>query len=136
MILDAERYARCIEVLEASCSLLQKAESDSIEYDMFRNAVVKGFEVTLETASILLRKALKNYAGSSQRIDDLSYKDVLRHAAKHHLMTTDEVERWFLYRNIRENTDDYGIGFSEDTLKMLFAFIADARRLVSVLRER
>jgi hypothetical protein len=137
MTLDSGRYARCIEVLEASCSLLQKAEPESIEYDMFRNAVLKGFELTLETAWILLRKALKNYTGSPQGIDALSYKDVLRHAAKHGLMTTDEVQRWFAYHDDRKKVaDDYGVGFSEDTSTMLTVFIADARRLESVLRER
>jgi hypothetical protein len=136
MTLNAEQYARCIQVLEVSCSLLQKAEPKSIEYEMFRNAVLKGFELTLETAAILLRKALKTYTGGAREVDDLSYKDLLHHAAKHGMMSTDEVRRWFSYRDNRYNTaDDYGVGFSEDLLKLLPAFIADARRLESVLRE-
>ncbi|KAF0219738.1 MAG: hypothetical protein FD174_1751 [Geobacteraceae bacterium] len=137
MNINTERYARCIRTLEASLTQLEKAEPESIEYEIFRNAVVKGFELTLETTGKLLRKALKSYTGRPRDVDALTYKDVLRHAAKHDLLSTDEVERWFAYRDNRNNTaHDYGVGFAEDTLKLLPGFINDARKLESTLRER
>jgi len=137
MILNTEHYARCISTLEVSLSQLEKSEPESIEYEVFRNAVVKGFELTLETAGKLLRKALKAYTGSPRDVDALTYKDVFRNAAKHDLMSTEDVERWFVYRDNRNNTaHDYGVGFAEDTLKLMPGFVSDARRLESILRER
>lgn len=137
MNLNTEHYARCIRTLETSLQQLAQTEEDSIEYEIFRNAVVKGYELTLEIAGKLLRKALKAYTGSPREIDGLSYKDVLRRAAKHDLMTIEEVERWFIYRDNRNNTaHDYGIGFAEETLKLLPGFVTDARTLETVLREK
>jgi nucleotidyltransferase substrate binding protein (TIGR01987 family) len=137
MILNTEHYARCLQTLELSLAQLQKSEPASIEYEVFRNAVVKGFELSLETAGKLLRKALKAYTGQPKEVDALTYKDVLRRAAKHDLVTVAEVERWFLYRDNRNSTaHDYGAGFAEDTFVILPAFIEDARKLEATLRER
>ena len=137
MSLSTTHYARCIQTLESSLSLLGQADADSIDYEIFRNAVVKGFELTLETAGKLLRKALKTYTGSPRSVDELSYKDVLRHAAKHGLLSTVEVTRWFAYRDNRNNTaHDYGKGFAEDTLALMPTFLADARALETTLREK
>jgi hypothetical protein len=137
MMLNTEHYARCIQTLETSLILLERAAPESIDYEIFRNAVVKGFELTLETAGKLLRKALKSYTGRPREVDALTYKDLLRQAAKHDLMTTGAVERWFVYRDNRNNTaHDYGVGFAEDTLKLLPGFIADARQLEATLKER
>lgn len=135
--LNTEHYRRCIETLERSLALLEKSEPGTIEYEVFRNAVVKGFELTLETAGKLVRRALKAYAGAPREVDALTWKDVLRHAAKHDLVSTDAVVRWFAYRDNRNSpAHDYGIGFAEETLKLLPDFIADARALEMVLRER
>ena len=137
MRLNTDHYARCITTLENSLTLLSQAEPDSIDYEIFRNAVVKGFELTLETAGKLLRKALKAYTGTPREVDALTYKDVLRHAGKHGLMSAEAVVRWFAYRDNRNNTaHDYGVGFAEDTLKLLPGFVADARSLEAILRER
>ena len=137
MTLNTDHYTRRIKTLENSLILLQQAEPDSIDYEIFRNAVVKGFELTLETAGKLLRKALKAYTGNPREVDALTYKDVLRHAGKHGLMTTEAVTRLFAYRDNRNNTaHDYGVGFAEDTLNLLPGFITDARAMEACLRER
>lgn len=137
MNLNTDHYARCITTLEATLIRLNGADPEDIEYEIFRNAVVKGFELTLETAGKLVRKALKTYTGRPREIDALTYKDVLRHATKHDLMSPAAVERWFAYRDNRNNTaHDYGAGFVEETLELLPRFISDARALESVLRER
>lgn len=137
MYLNTDHFARCIKTLESSLTLLDRSQPETIDYEIFRNAVVKGFELTLETGGKLLRKALKAFTGSPKEVDQLTYKDVLRHAAKHGLVDTDTVERWFLYRDNRNSTaHDYGVGFAEDTLKLLPGFIADARALEATLRER
>ena len=52
-------------------------------------------------------------------------------------MTIEEVERWFAYRDNRNNTaHDYGENFARETLRLIPDFIDDVTRLAAVLRER
>ena len=98
---------------------------------------MKGFELTLETAGKLLRKARKQYTARPREVDALSYKDVLRHSAKHGLLETEAVTRWFTYRENRNDTaHDYGLAFAEETLVLLPGFIADAHALEKILAEK
>jgi nucleotidyltransferase substrate binding protein (TIGR01987 family) len=137
MILRTEHLARCLMTLEKSLAQLRRAPAESIDYEIYRNAVVKGFELTLETSGKLLRKAIKTFAGNPRAIDELTFKDVLRQAAKHGLLDSASVQRWFAYRDNRNSTaHDYGQGFAEETLVLLPDFLSDARRLETTLRER
>jgi nucleotidyltransferase substrate binding protein (TIGR01987 family) len=137
MNLRTEHLARCLQTLEKSLELLIRAPVQSIDYEIYRNAVVKGFELTLETAGKMLRKAIKTFTGNPRAVDELTFKDVLRHAAKHGLLDAAAVERWFAYRDNRNNTaQDYGQGFAEETLALMPDFLSDARRLETTLRER
>ena len=52
MPLNTEHLARCIQTLESSLELLQTTEAGSIEYEIYRNAFVKGFELKLEIAPL------------------------------------------------------------------------------------
>jgi len=136
MDLNTDNLYRCIQTLESSLKMLNNVPPDSIEYEIYRNAVVKGYELALETSGKLLRKALKNYTGAPRSVDELYYKDVLRQAAKHGLLSDEEtVERWFAYRDNRNNTaHDYGIGFARDTLSLLPGFLQDVHELEAHLR--
>ena len=137
MNLRTEHLARCLQTLEKSLEQLKRAPEESIDYEIYRNAVVKGFELTLETAGKLLRKAIKTYTANPRTVDELSYKDVLRHAARHGLLDAADVERWFAYRDNRNSTaHDYGKGFAEETLVLMPDFLRDARCLETTLREK
>ncbi len=137
MSLRTEHLARCIQTLESTLVQLRKAPAGSIDYEIFRNAAVKGFELALETAGKLLRKAIKSYTGNPRAVDELTYKDVLRHAAKHGLMDAAAVERWFTYRDNRNSAaHDYGEGFAEETLPLMLDVLADARRIENTRREK
>jgi len=136
MRINTEHLNRCIQTLEKSLDALGKSEAGSIEYEVFRNATVKGFELTLEVSGKLLRKALKPYYATPKTVDELVFKDLFRHAAKHGILAIDEVERWFKYRDNRNNTaHDYGVGFAEETLALLPGFIEDAKRLKDKLTD-
>ena len=137
MEINTDNFCRCIQTLESSIEMLNKTPLDTIAYEIYRNAVVKGYELALETSGKLLRKALKKYIGSPRSVDELFYKDVLRQAAKHGLLPDEEtVERWFAYRDNRNNTaHDYGIGFARDTLTLLPGFLKDAHTLETHLRK-
>ena len=61
LYLNADHLRRCMQTLDSSLALYQKAEPDSIDQEVFRNAIVKSYEITQETAFKLLIKALKVY---------------------------------------------------------------------------
>ena len=101
MTLNTDHLKRCIKTLRQSIALLMQQKPDTLEYEIFRNATIKGYELTLETAG-----------------------------TKHGLLTIEETKRWFIYRDNRNNTaHDYGVGFAEETLKLLPKFVEDAQRL-------
>lgn len=133
--LNTDHLSQCIQTLEVSLSYLNQSEPNSINHEIYRNAAIKGFELALETSGKLLRKALKAYAANPRSVDELTFKEVLRQAAKHNLICTDAVERWFSYRDNRNNTaHDYGLAFAELTLKLLPQFLIDASTLQKALQ--
>jgi nucleotidyltransferase substrate binding protein (TIGR01987 family) len=135
--LSTTHLSRTIKTLEVSFQMLQSAQAGSIEYEVARNATIKGFELCLETAGKLLRKSLKPYFASSRQVDELMFKDLFRHAHKHGFFTADEVDRWFSYRDNRNKTaHDYGEGFAEETVKLIQPFLQDAIKLKGVIDVR
>ncbi len=101
-----------------------------VMFDLYCNAAIKSFELSLETTGKLLREALKAYGATPRTVDALVFNDVLRQAGKHGLMDADAVERWLGYRANRNNTaHDYGEGFANETLKLLPQYLADVRSL-------
>ncbi|MDT8440814.1 MAG: hypothetical protein RQ723_04030 [Desulfuromonadales bacterium] len=56
MILNTEHLSRCIKTLRSSLTLYEQAEPESIDQEIFRNAIVKGYELTQEASFKLLKK--------------------------------------------------------------------------------
>jgi nucleotidyltransferase substrate binding protein (TIGR01987 family) len=107
---------------------------DELEYDIFRSAVIKEFEIIIEQSGKLLKKALNPYFHSSKAVDKLYFKDLFREAGLHGLLNAEEVERWLIYRDNRNNTaHDYGEGLANETLALMDQFIKDARVLAKVV---
>lgn len=132
--ISTEYLEKCINTLEQSYVLLMKAEEDSIEYEIYRNSLIKGFEMTLEQSGKLLRKKLEPYFSSKRELDKVNFKDLFRHAARHSLLNSNEVERWFKYRDNRNNTaHDYGQQFAEETLSLINSFMDDAKNLKKMI---
>ena len=127
MALNFDNLNRCNLTLARSLQSLDSCEAGSIDYEVARNAVIKSFELTLETSGKLLAKVLKEYVGSPKTVDGWVYKDLLRHAAKHGLLSIEELERWLTYRDARNSTaHDYGEAFAEHTLGLIRHFQEDA----------
>ncbi len=134
MTINTEYLERCIETLEKSYSLIKTVKEGSIDYEMYRNSLVKSFEITLEQSGKLLRKKLEPYFSSKKAVDNLTFKDLFRNAYKHSLISEEEVNRWFLYRDNRNNTaHDYGIAFAEETLKIIDNFLNDVKHLKEMI---
>ena len=137
LYLNTNQLRRCMKTLDSSLVFYQKAENDSIEQEVFRNAIIKGYELTQETAFKLLKKALKAYGHGGKKLESTPVKDILRLAAVHDLLTLPEVERWFSYRDNRNNTaHDYGEHFANDTLTLIPAFLQDIATLADVLERK
>lgn len=137
LYLNAHHLRRCIETLSYSLTLYQQAREGEIQQEVYRNAIVKGFELTQEVAFKLLRKALKAYGHGGKKLEALFIKDLIRLAAAHGLMELDTAERWFKYRDNRNDTaHDYGLSFAEETLALIAPFLTDATGLAEVLEQK
>lgn len=136
MKIDTSFLNRCIQTLEMARGLVQQHPPESVEYEMFRSACVKEFEIILEQSGKLLRKCLKPHFHSPKAVDKLVYKDLFRYAAQFDLIDIEQAENWLIYRDNRNNTaHDYGKEFADKTLVLLGNFIADAKALETVIRE-
>lgn len=137
MALSLEHLLKTANTLEqALLALNSTSTGDEVLFDLYRNAAIKSFELSLETSGKLLRKALKAYGGSPRTVDALVFNDVLRHAGKHGIFEPAQVERWLAYRANRNNTaHDYGEEFANQTLTLLPDYLVDLRALASKLQE-
>lgn len=137
LYLNVDHLRRCTQTLHSSLLLYQRAEAGSIDQEVFRNAIVKGYELAQETAFKLLIKALKAYGHGGQKLNATPVKELLRLAAAHGLMRLEEVERWFRYRDNRNDTaHDYGEHFANETLLLILPFLQDIATLADVLEQR
>lgn len=134
MSINTEYLKRNVETLEKSYSLIKTVDESSIDYEMYRNSLVKSFEMTLEQSAKLLRKKLTQFFATNKAVDKLTFKDLFRYALKHSLLTEDEVTRWFKYRDNRNSTaHDYGRVFAEQTLLLIDDFLCDVKHLKDVI---
>lgn len=134
MAINTEYLQRCLLTLEKSYRMIKTVDENSIDYEMYRNSLVKSFEITLEQSGKLLRKVLLKYYPSKKAVDSLTFKDLFRAAGKFTLLSDDEISRWMKYRDNRNNTaHDYGQAFAEETLTLIEDFIKDVNYLKSVI---
>lgn len=134
MPISTEYLERCIETLEKSYTCIKNCDEGTIDYEMYRNSLVKGFEMTLEQAGKLLKKRIAPFMASKKLADSLNFKDLFRYAFKYSLISEDEVTRWHKYRDNRNNTaHDYGRAFAEETLLLIGDFLKDVKKLKSVI---
>ncbi|QIW16172.1 nucleotidyltransferase [Pasteurellaceae bacterium RH1A] len=136
MSLSIEHLQRTADTLEQAIEKLAQVEPDDILYDLFRNAAIKSFELSLETTGKLLRKLLKLYVGSPKEIDRLVFNDLFRYAGQYELLDEGAVGRWLNYRANRNNTaHDYGVDFANETLQLLPDYLQDLRALSQKMQE-
>lgn len=134
MQIDTTYFERCIKTLRKALELLEKSDPENIDYDLYRSASIKEFEIILEQSGKLLRKVLKPYFHSSKAVDQLIFKDIFRQAALRSIITNEACERWLQYRDNRNSTaHDYGVNFAEETINLLPLFIKDATELADTI---
>ena len=132
--IDTTFLRRCIASLERAIEGIEQYGADDVLHDVYRAACVEEFELVLEQSGKLLRKRLAAYFASNRQADRLYFKDLFRHAARHDLIDCEAVERWLGYRDNRNDTaHNYGEDFAEATLKLLPAFVEDAKMLADMI---
>jgi nucleotidyltransferase substrate binding protein (TIGR01987 family) len=137
MIINTEYYERCTKTLENALAKIKTEEFNTIDYEMYRSACVKEFEIILEQSGKLLRKILKPYFSSPVQVDRLNFKDLFRHAALRGLMSDEACERWLKYRDSRNNTaHDYGVELAEEALEFFPQFVFDALDFVQIIKSQ
>ena len=77
MMLNTDHLKRCISTLESSLAMYWKAAPESIDQEVFRNAIVKGYELAQETSIKLLKRALKDFGHGGKKLDATPVKDCL-----------------------------------------------------------
>lgn len=133
-MLDTQFVHRCIDTLRLAEANLSQHDATSVVYDIYRAACVKEFEIVSEQCGKLLKKSLLVFFSSSKQLDALTYKDIFRHAAKHGLITLDEVERWLQYRDHRNQTaHEYGENYADNILLLIPQFLTDANTLLMAI---
>lgn len=135
-MIDTTYISKCLKTLISVTNSLRNLDKESIEYDIYRAAAVKEFELILEQAGTLLKRALRHFYFSSQKVDSLFFKDIFRHAALHSIITVQEAENWLNYRDERNMTaHNYGEEHAEDILELLERFIHDTKNLIKKINK-
>ena len=133
--IDTTYLERCIATLDKAYGLLLNSNSNEIDYDMYRSACVKEFEIILEQCGKLLRKALKPFYHSSKSVDQLYFKEIFKQCVLRSIISNELCERFLEYRDNRNNTaHDYGVNFDEETLELLPNFIIDASKIAEAIK--
>jgi hypothetical protein len=69
MSLNVQHLLRTADTLEqALLGIERHPKGDDVLFDLYRNAAIKSFELSLETAGKLLRKAIKAFVGSPRAV--------------------------------------------------------------------
>ncbi len=132
--IDTSYLKKCNLALERAYSKLLQHQEDDIEYEIYRSAVIKEFEIILELSGKLLKKVLRDYFHSHKAVDKLTFKEIFRQAGLHGLLTIDEVEHWLTYRDNRNSTShDYGEALANKTLILIEDFIVDTNKVIEVI---
>lgn len=135
-MINTEFLEKCLHSLERAFFLLQQTNKDDIDYNIYRSALIKEFELSLEQSGKLLKYLLKKYFAKSSEINTLTFKEIFKYSAKFNLISEDEVERWFEYRDNRnETTHEYGKNLAEQAIKFMPNFIQDLRNIIEIVKK-
>lgn len=109
MTLDSRHMSDRLVTLAVALGVLQTTAPTDPLYEVYRLAVIKSLELTIELNAKLLRKALRTYSGTPRSVDTMTFNETFRAAGQVGIIDTDAVARWLRYRANRNSTaHDYG----------------------------
>lgn len=101
----------------------------------FCTAAIKSFEYTYEIAIKLIQRVLEEAPGlSTERVDELSFRGVMRHAAERGLIASPDA--WQGFRHQRNKTSHtYHQPTADEVFAALPTFVVAARQLLDTLEQ-
>lgn len=131
MTLDFSSFANALASLQRV--LIRSAGSP--DDDDLRDACIQRFEHTYELAFKMLKRQLEQELPSSEELDHLPFKEIIRIGAERGLIPVPE--RWFAYRDKRNITSHtYDEAKAREVYAVLADFAADAADLLTRLGSR
>ena len=132
--INTDNLTRCVNTLELALECLREQEPDELMYNVFRGACLTEFQIVFDLTASLLSTRLKPYFATARQVNDLTFGQAFREAARLHLISLDECRRWLDYRDHRNViAHRYGMEFAEQALTVLPPLIEDARRIAVVI---
>lgn len=97
MSMNTDQLQSVLRALETALVLYERATAAqaATEQEVFRMAIIKGFEVAQELSFKLIKRRLRDFGYTSRRLEATQVKELFRLAAQHGLLSLAEVERWF-----------------------------------------
>ncbi len=130
-MIDVSNYSKCISALQLAFQKSKEVADDTIEFEIYRSACVKEFELIVEQTAKLLKKFLYPYFSSNKTVDNLAYKDTFRLALTHNIISENDIEIWLQCRDIRNQTaHEYGSILADEVLEILPKFIEVCNSLI------
>lgn len=130
--IDLSPLRKALGWLTEALMLWHQEQAGSVLKPHLRSAVIQSFEFTYELSLRSLRRVLVERAGSADRITDLSFNELLRHAADAGLVP--DPNAWRIWRELRNATSlAYDEARAEQVAHDADRFCADARALLAAL---
>lgn len=131
MTLDFSSFEKALSSLQR---VLQRSSAVPGDDDI-RDACIQRFEYTYELAFKMLKRQLEQELPSSEELDHLPFKEVIRVGAERGLIAVPQ--RWFDYRDKRNITSHtYDEAKAREVYAVLADFAADAADLLTRLQGR
>ena len=131
MTLDFSSYEKALTSLQ---KVLERSRTVPGDEDI-RDACIQRFEYTYELAFKMLKRQLEQELPSSEELDRLPFKELIRVGAERGLIAVPE--RWFDYRDKRNITSHtYDAEKAREVFDVLANFATDAADLLSRLKNR
>lgn len=131
MNLDFSSFEKALSSLQR---VLDRSRTVPGDEDI-RDACIQRFEYTYELAFKMLKRQLEQDLPSSEELDQLAFKEMIRVGAERGLIAAPE--RWFDYRAKRNITSHtYDEEKAREVFTVLADFAADAADLLARLKSR
>lgn len=132
MYLDFSSFAKALASLQ---KVLERSRIVPEDEDI-RDACIQRFEYTYELAFKMLKLQLEQELPSSEELDHLPFKEIIRVGAERGLVA--DPQRWFDYRDKRNITSHhtYDEAKAREVYAVLADFAADATALLASLTSR
>jgi len=133
--LDYSHLQQALKLLQESIRIYDLHQQDAELKDVLRDSVIQRFEYSYELSIRMLRRTLEQLSDHADEIQQASFKELIRIAAKKGLL--DKPSQWFNFRNKRNITSHT---YNEDKAADVFAIIPEfyqaAHNLLQHLQEK